>query len=647
MNRPISVLLLVSILFTSTLAFAQNSIYKLEKIQPQSPDSVGVLIQNALENTNQIDSVRYLEYLLLRGNILKGSLPNQAPIDSLLKFKLDNKLKFNLLNLKGSVLYYSGKTNEALAFFALLYRLSNKNNFDETARKALSNLSAIYSKIGVADSALHYAMLSLKADKAAKDTSGFSFAYNYIGLAYQELHLYKKAIGFLKQGLLYKPTPLTHANILYNIGVCYSFNGDYDSSQAFLQKAHKRFIASNYTSGLIKSNNVMGSNMVEKGFLDSAEAYYVRSLELSEQIADSVGIATVQHELGKLLILKKDFRKALNWALTAQKFNEQKKLYAYSKNTTRMISLAYAGLGITDSAMHYSAVSDTLVKHINQGKYLEDLSDAESKLNLAEKELELSKKQATIAELQNKQLKYSIIAIVIFTILIIGFLAIRASQKKKHHQAIMSEKQESLNKEILAAENERSRISKELHDGIGQQISALSMNLQFLKRSKDNDVLKEGLNTISQQLKQSAEDVRDISHQMMPRVLVENGLIDAVDLLLAQSFKNSDVKHELVVKPESFMINKKIEISLYRILQELVNNIVKHSGASQVSVQLIKNDHNVTMTVRDNGVGIRSGKSSGHGMQNIQSRIDMFKGKFKIENLNGTFASINIPLAKA
>lgn len=632
-------------LVSSVSAFAQNTPYKLEKLQVSDIDSANAQIELALESTTQADSVRYLEYLRLRGQLLKGYLPAEGAIDSLLAFNLPEKLRLNLLNLKGSVLYYQGKIPEALEFYNRLYRLAKKANFDVMVRKALSNISAINSRIGNADSTIHYAMLSLEADMAAKDTSGFSYAYNYIGLAYQDLQLYTKSISFLKKALLYKPTPLTKANLMYNIGVSYSFDGKNDSSQLWVERADSLYTALDYTSGLVMSNNVMGSNMVAKGKLEKAEDYYQKSLDYSTQIGDTIGIATVQHELAKLFVLRKEFHRALKLAQAAQQINEKYAFHSYSKNTTRMISLAYAGLGQSDSALHYSSISDTLVKYLNQKEYLEDLSEAESKLNLAETELELARKQETIIGLENTQLKTSIIAIVGATLLTIAFLVIRAQQRKKHHLAIMAEKQESLNKEILAAESERSRISKELHDGIGQQISTLSMNLQFLKRSKNEEELKDGLNAISEQLKESARDVRDISHQMMPRVLMESGLVDAVDLLLQQSFKNSPVVHDFVVESENFSLDKKIEISLYRILQELINNIIKHSQASEVHVQLTKTKDQVVMTVRDNGVGISTGNRAGHGMQNIQSRIDMFKGKFKIENLDGTFASINIPLA--
>ncbi|MCB0737252.1 MAG: sensor histidine kinase [Bacteroidetes bacterium] len=645
MRKQFLFLLMLSGLLFCTLGRAQINPHTLQKLQSTNLDSANALIKKAIESTEQQDSVQYLEYLLLRGNLLKGHLPREEAIDSLLEFELKPKLKLNLLNLKGSIFYYTGRTDEALELYGKQYRQSLQANYDETARKALSNLSAIYSSRSIADSALHYAMLSIEADKAAKDTTGFSYAYNYIGLAYQEMQLYEKSIEFLKKGLLYKPTPITHANLLYNIGVAFNQLIQTDSSVKYTKEAEARFTALGYNSGLVKTNNVMGSNMVNESEYDKAEEYYLKSLELATALSDKRGVIVAEHSLGKMNFLKGEFKKAIDYGKSSFTYCHKNELYDFAKNSARNVALSYAGLSITDSAIHYASIADTLANYLNSKQYLDKLSDAESKLNLAEAELDLANKEKTIANLLNRQLRFLIIGVSVVALLIIVFLFIRAQQRKKHHQAIMAEKQESLNKEILAAENERSRISKELHDGIGQQISALSMNLQFLKRSKNDDQLKEGLNTISQQLKQSAEDVRDISHQMMPRVLVENGLVDAIDLLLKQSFRNSEVQHEFEVDPSKLNLDKKIEISLYRILQELINNIVKHSQANQVHVRLSQTANSVVMKVRDNGVGFSTSKSAGHGMHNIQSRIDMFKGKFIIENMNGTFASITIPLA--
>ena len=626
---------------------AQNTPSALEKLQNNNPDSAAVLIKASLKESNNADSTGYLEYLLLRGSVLKGNLDINQSLDSLIEQRPFDGLFFKLLNLKGSVLYYQGNKKEALVYFTRLYKESKSAGDTETSRKILSNVAAIYSSIHQPDSALHYALLSLEADKAVNDTAVFSYAYNYIGLAYQELNLNQKAIDFFKEGLQYQPDILTKANLLYNTGRSYSIISRIDSSQSYLSEANTLFETLENRAGIINTSTAMGSNMVKLNKLNEGKAYHEKALKYSKAIQDSTKIAASCHELSKIYLLQKDYGQALQWSREAQAINEKLELHTFSKNTTRILSLILAAQGKVDSALHYSAISDSLVEVINKEKYLEDLSEAETRLNLAEKELAIATQNETIVAYRNKLLGYGIGGVALLTALIITFLLIRNNQRKKHDRALLDEKQKSLNKEILAAESERSRISKELHDGIGQQISALSLNVQYLKRSKNQGELMNGLSSVSEQLKLSAADVRDISHQMMPRALMENGLIAAAELLLAQSFKNTQIDYSFQYEPDQFSIDQNIEVSLYRILQELINNIIKHSNAKSVQVDIFKTNEKVTMNVQDNGVGIESTGNDGHGMQNIQSRIDMFKGSFKIENSNGTFASINIPLLKS
>lgn len=626
---------------------AQNTPSALEKLQDNYPDSAAVLIKASLRESNKVDSTSYLEYLLLRGSVLKGNLDIDQSLDSLIQLRPFNSLYFKLLNLKGSVLYYRGNKKEALVYFTRLYRESDAAGNAETSRKILSNISAIYSSIHQPDSALHYALLSLEADKAAKDTAAFSYAYNYIGLAYQDLNLNSKAIVFFKEGLQYEPDILTKANILYNTGRSYSLVNRIDSSQSYLLKANTLFENLENITGIINTSTAIGTNMVKLNKLNKGKKYHEKALKYSQAIQDSIKMAASSHELSKIYLLEKNYEQALQFSREAQAINEKLELHTFSKNTTRILSIILAAQGKADSALHYSAISDSLVEAINKEKYLEDLSEAETRLNLAEKELAIATQNETIAEYRNKLLGYGIGGVILLSGLIVIFLLIRNNQRKKHDKALLDEKQKSLNKEILAAESERSRISKELHDGIGQQISALSLNMQYLKRSKNQRELMNGLSSVSEQLKLSAAEVRDISHQMMPRALMENGLIEAAGLLLAQSFKNTQIDYSFQYEPDQFSIDQNIEVSLYRILQELINNIIKHSKAKTVQVEIFKTDKKITLNVQDNGVGIKPAGSDGHGMHNIRSRIDMFKGSFKIENSNGTFASINIPLLKS
>jgi signal transduction histidine kinase len=202
---------------------------------------------------------------------------------------------------------------------------------------------------------------------------------------------------------------------------------------------------------------------------------------------------------------------------------------------------------------------------------------------------------------------------------------------------------------INAEEEERKRIARELHDGIGQQMTGLKMawqvfNQNFLKDQKAVIAESERLLKI---LDNSAAEVRSISHQMMPRALKEAGLPGAISDLLAVYFGNSNIQYELNVSGMDEKLNKNIEITVFRVCQELINNIVKHSGASHIDLQLYRSRENLILSVTDNGAGFNvNDKKEGIGLMNIKSRVENVNGIFFIESelSKGSRATIRIPL---
>ena len=199
---------------------------------------------------------------------------------------------------------------------------------------------------------------------------------------------------------------------------------------------------------------------------------------------------------------------------------------------------------------------------------------------------------------------------------------------------------------IDAQETERTRIARELHDGVVQQIGSVILKSRNLF-SKKNLIDEEASKELLESLENSNKDLRNISHQMMPRALKDLGIIPALNDLLAGSLPYSNIKFSL----EHFNIDErlpqKIEITLYRITQELINNIIKHSKADEVSVQLFKANNTVILIVEDNGVGILSQKNKkGIGLLNITSRLDLVKGSVNFEPSpkSGTLVTIKIPL---
>jgi signal transduction histidine kinase len=231
------------------------------------------------------------------------------------------------------------------------------------------------------------------------------------------------------------------------------------------------------------------------------------------------------------------------------------------------------------------------------------------------------------------------------------FLFYRHQQRQKATANIerIKEQEIRINAVFQAQEEERRRIAKELHDGIGQTISAIKLNYQSLSQKIDKPELVTNFSKIGKMLENAGAEVRSISHQMIPKELEQFGLIPAVEGMLNLNFENSPLKVQFEHTGFSERIGQQIELVLFRVLQELISNIIKHAQASQVSVQLIRLSTHVVLNVSDNGVGfdVESKEKSGIGMLNIASRIDAVKGHlhFESEPGKGSLITIRTPVS--
>lgn len=218
--------------------------------------------------------------------------------------------------------------------------------------------------------------------------------------------------------------------------------------------------------------------------------------------------------------------------------------------------------------------------------------------------------------------------------------------EQEKNDAIVKEKERSLKALIDAQETERSRIARELHDGVVQQIGSVILKSRHIL-SKLNLLKTKESQELLESLENSNRDLRTISHQMMPIALKELGILSALNDLLDSSLNYSNINYSLEHYNILERLPQRIEITIYRIVQELINNIIKHSKATEVSVQLFNANNTIILIVEDNGIGFSSEKKKkGIGLLNISSRLDMVNGdvNFEPSPKSGTLITIKIPL---
>ncbi|PCI96946.1 MAG: hypothetical protein COB15_08790 [Flavobacteriales bacterium] len=206
-----------------------------------------------------------------------------------------------------------------------------------------------------------------------------------------------------------------------------------------------------------------------------------------------------------------------------------------------------------------------------------------------------------------------------------------------------------LKKTVETQEQERERIAKDLHDGVGQSLVAIKMHLESLKDNYDqNNSIKNELETIPKILQDTIEDLKRICFNTLPLVLQEHGIIKAIEDLQSKVYR-VDFNVKFNCKNEFPEIIKTLEISIFRIIQEFINNSIKHGEASEVIIELESNPDKIILNLKDNGSGFNINDLDlykGAGLKNIQSRINSFRGNIKMNSIinEGTEFDIAFPL---
>jgi len=236
------------------------------------------------------------------------------------------------------------------------------------------------------------------------------------------------------------------------------------------------------------------------------------------------------------------------------------------------------------------------------------------------------------------------LVVVLMLILLLSYSFYKRTQLKQQQLATTAV--------METEERERKRIAQDLHDSVSQLMMAAKINLNVIGNdiTFSNDVQKDRFQKAINLVDEGFKEVRTISHNMMPQALLESGLALVIKQFI-ENIENDTIKISFFAKGFEDHFDDTTETILYRILQECVNNVLKHANASRLDISLIRDDDNISLTIEDNGNGFDmtdKQKFSGMGLKNLQNRVNFIKGKIEIDSHpgHGTLVSVYIPVKK-
>lgn len=285
---------------------------------------------------------------------------------------------------------------------------------------------------------------------------------------------------------------------------------------------------------------------------------------------------------------------------------------------------------------------------LESDKRSQELTISEQNLRLSKLENKNRKDELVnyITELnfKNKLNKYYIFSIIFF-IALLALLLYALKQRNKHLKQreelykleIEQERQNSKISTLTALldgqEQERARLARDLHDGLGGLLSGTKIQLTHLNDKIDNHSKKDMAKSIHQ-LDGAVDELRRVAHNLMPDLLLKYGLEEALkEYAIRMSNEQLDIDVQFLSYTNS--LDKENQLLVYRIIQELVNNAIKHANAAQIIIQFVEDETNYSVTVEDDGKGFDMNNTKltkSAGLHNIQSRIQFLKGQLNIHS---------------
>lgn len=216
----------------------------------------------------------------------------------------------------------------------------------------------------------------------------------------------------------------------------------------------------------------------------------------------------------------------------------------------------------------------------------------------------------------------------------------------RHQRRNVKLNQEKVEAEIITLENERRRIAADLHDEVGPMLSGIKLMISSLE--VDNESERDRIGKVKEYIDHSIQRMREISNNLLPAVLEKRGILEA----LHQLFVEYQKVHGIMIQfsyDEDITLSSQRQLHLYRIVQEILHNTIKHSQAKTLRVELLKSNKSISLYTEDDGKGFdiqdKSQKGKGLGMRNLHSRAELLSGNMYIESVpsKGTRITLNFP----
>ena len=518
-----------------------------------------------------------------------------------------------------------GNYLEAVEYYQKASRILDSIGNKSILMKTYNNLSSLYAFFNRFSEAERYARLCIKLAEDQKDKHLVSVGSITLAAALIQEHKGSEVKALIQRAL----DIAARRNDLYIQLLC-DFN---------LSEYYRR----------LEANPALSLQLAKKALR------FAKNLGNPFEISrTSLSYSETLFEVGKYDSARMYAEKAMAYATKAGYMDlEQRALEMMGRSDIRLGNAALAAPMLEKSLM----LRDSVFTQENQQQinFLETLFQKEQREQQIAR-LEQDKSIKALVIRRNHAIIYSLVITLFLVLGIVAYLIQHANQKRrfaehelqlKEQQLIALEKTQQLiaTQSVLEGEEaERSRLARDLHDGLGGLLSGIKLKLANMKGNAI--ISREGMDQYDHALElldTSIRELRQVAHNLMPESLIKFGLkVTLSDFCDTLTTPSRQVKFAFFGTEKR--LEDKLEIGIYRIVQELVNNSLRHAGASETFVQLVQDENRLHLMVQDNGKGFDPGSlnlSKGKGLANIRSRVNSFGGTFDISSSEGSGTEIS------
>lgn len=527
--------------------------------------------------------------------------------------------------------YFDGRSqyDSSLYYTELAYSLTNSKDTNSAYRLILNSLGANYFRVGNYDKAMQYMLLGVQEEERINRPLPLAYAYNNLATVLGINENYEDAVRYYIKGydLLKKANDATIiGGVAANAAIYLKKLNRFEEARKWALEALALAELHNNASAYCYANYILGTTEpnIEKSlsYIEKAIAK-ARTTDMRDVLADALDI------YGMKLSEKGAHEQAI---LSVE---EAIALHKASNYTTGLLTAYNNAATIYYQAEQYKRSSEYFQKF--NALYESNIS-AENKKRISDlnKKYETEKKERLLAEqdvlIQKKNLQFRTWLLgggsVLFGLIFVG-LHYRNSQHRKLKFIEQENENAVLRAMMNGEEGERNRISKDLHDGVAAMLGATRMSLESLPFLSDEQRNAQ-LNKLTTLVGNTHTEVRRIAHDLLPVTLEREGLRSAVRQFVADLNTMGILEVRLVEHfEEDLKLPKRIELMLYRIIQELMNNVIRHAGATEAVIRLSAVKQELMIEVADNGVGF-AGEEENQGLYSIKKRINTIGGTFNI-----------------